>query len=674
MKLAQAYLRDRGIKDETVKIHGLELDARASDKTVKDRLGRSLAKSGVNEIIWIPIYDAQGNGVSWIARPLPNIFGLPKYICPLGSDGTPYVPHGVYQLPYGKPVIITEAPIKALAIAQAGFDVIGLNGVWCAGIKDANELVRIRADLQRILDWRGRKVYLGFDADWTINPLIRQAQIRLFFLLSYSGADVFQLTSWDVSQGKGIDDHLMWELQSNGQHNPAQVLSALVASAKPFIETLTPTPLDLGLVVAELKKVHLSKNLRAQLVRKLAPVLGVPVNELERSEKEDSKKGVILPDPEPWPDPVNIAQLVDEITAILGRHIWMNDHCQLAAALWLMMAWGTDAFDVLPLLTISSPVKRCGKTKLLTVLKRMARKAVSTSNISAAALYRVVEKYAPTLIIDEFDSFGKDNEDLRNVINSGHTRDSTDCAWRCAPDTHEPEPFNTCCPKAIGLIGKLHPTTHDRSIVIRLERKPTTIKVEPLRNTTPAQYDEVRCKAIRCLFDHKDQLRAANPAALGLLHDRANDNWSPLLAIAEVGGKELTDKTLAAIKAIDPGEDDDDSPTIAVLLALRTVFKEAWAEYKKGHLIPGKEAEFSMISGEIVKELNGEGYKDAPWADWNNGGGITEAKLARILKEFNGRDGKPIRPIQRMVSGIRGKRYFLGDLQLVFDAYLPSAP
>src|SRR5262249_19562333 len=67
---------------------------------------------------------------------------------------------------------------------------------------------------------------------------------------------------------------------------------------------------------------------------------------------------------------------------------------------------------------------------------------------------------------DEFDSKGKDNEDIRNVVNSGSTRASTARVIRCNPNTLEPESFSTFCPKVIGLIGKLHGTTQDRSIEI----------------------------------------------------------------------------------------------------------------------------------------------------------------------------------------------------------------
>jgi hypothetical protein len=55
------------------------------------------------------------------------------------------------------------------------------------------------------------------------------------------------------------------------------------------------------------------------------------------------------------------------------------------------------------------------------------------------------------LIVDEADSFFKNNPELRAIINSGWTRGTG--VPRCHPDTHEPEFFETFGPKAIGLKG-----------------------------------------------------------------------------------------------------------------------------------------------------------------------------------------------------------------------------
>ncbi len=51
------------------------------------------------------------------------------------------------------------------------------------------------------------------------------------------------------------------------------------------------------------------------------------------------------------------------------------------------------------------------------------RRPLPASTISVSAIFRIAEKYAPTLLVDEADTFLKQNEELRGILNSGHTRD-----------------------------------------------------------------------------------------------------------------------------------------------------------------------------------------------------------------------------------------------------------
>jgi putative DNA primase/helicase len=69
-------------------------------------------------------------------------------------------------------------------------------------------------------------------------------------------------------------------------------------------------------------------------------------------------------------------------------------------------------------------------------------RALLSSNISPALLFRIVEKYSPTLLVDEADSFLRDKEELRGILNSGHTRDAA-YVVRTVGDENEPRRFST---------------------------------------------------------------------------------------------------------------------------------------------------------------------------------------------------------------------------------------
>jgi hypothetical protein len=71
---------------------------------------------------------------------------------------------------------------------------------------------------------------------------------------------------------------------------------------------------------------------------------------------------------------------------------------------------------------LKSPEMRCGKTTVLIILQLLTPNSELASNISPAAIFRYIEQHRPTLLIDEADTFVKRNDEIRNILNSGHTR------------------------------------------------------------------------------------------------------------------------------------------------------------------------------------------------------------------------------------------------------------
>ena len=164
------------------------------------------------------------------------------------------------------------------------------------------------------------------------------------------------------------------------------------------------------------------------------------VKEIQRSITAD----VDLPFKEivPWPEEIVPAEILNEITTTVRRFIVCDEAVSIAVALWCAMTWFLDVIQVCPLAVITAPEKQCGKTQLLTVIGRLVCRAITASSISPAALYRSIDAWKPTLLIDEVDACMKDNEELRGIINSGHTRDSA-YVIRTVGDTFVPTKFST---------------------------------------------------------------------------------------------------------------------------------------------------------------------------------------------------------------------------------------
>jgi hypothetical protein len=137
-----------------------------------------------------------------------------------------------------------------------------------------------------------------------------------------------------------------------------------------------------------------------------------------------------LPTPEPWPDPVNGAALLSELRAAIRKYTVMEAGSAETVALWVLHAHAIDAFQISPRLGVTSAEKRCGKTTVLDVVQNLSPRPLSTSNTTAAAIFRTIEAARPTLLIDEADTFFNNSEELRGVLNSGHRRSSAFCcAW-----------------------------------------------------------------------------------------------------------------------------------------------------------------------------------------------------------------------------------------------------
>jgi putative DNA primase/helicase len=308
--------------------------------------------------------------------------------------------------------------------------------------------------------------------------------------------------------------------------------------------------------------------------------------------------------------------LLDDISAAIRRYVVLADHAKDATALWVVHTYLLDAFLITPRLAIRSPTHRCGKTTLLDVISRMVRRPLPTANVTAAALFRVVEACRPTLLIDEADTFLGEAEELRGVVNSGHRWGGA--VVRTVGDDHEPRAFSTYGACAIALIGKLPATLHDRSIVIDLKRRLRSESITGFRSDRAGDLDVLARKAARWATDNADRIRGTDPEMPVGIFNRDADNWRPLLAIATVAGGKWPERASEIAKQCCAAADDDDASLLELLLKdVQDVFAE-----KKVDQIP---------SGDLVQAL--VDLEGRPWAEMGKSRKpLTQARLARLLK------------------------------------------
>ena len=101
---------------------------------------------------------------------------------------------------------------------------------------------------------------------------------------------------------------------------------------------------------------------------------------------------------EPWPDPVDGAEVLYEIKAQLRRYVSMPTGSPELVALWVMFTWAIDASDIAPRLFLTSPTRRCGKTTVLDILTALVHRPEANVNVTAASLYTAIDQEHCTLI------------------------------------------------------------------------------------------------------------------------------------------------------------------------------------------------------------------------------------------------------------------------------------
>lgn len=365
------------------------------------------------------------------------------------------------------------------------------------------------------------------------------------------------------------------------------------------------------------------------------------------SQQEEAGRGVLFEDVEPWPESLDGAALLSELALTIRRFVICQTETAHAAALWAAMTWLIDVVQVAPIANITAPERNCGKSVMLTTLGRLANRPLMASNITAAALFRAVEQWQPTLLIDEADAFADDNEELRGLINSGHTRD-TAFVVRVVGDEHEPRMFTTWSAKAMAGIGKRAGTIESRAIPLQLRRKLPHEHTDRLRSADAGKlFDVLRRKLARWTEDNADRLADYVPDIPAALQNRNADNWEPLLSIADLAGGDWPRIARHAALTLS-GIEDAPSLDQELLGDIREVFETRKAD--------------KLSSADLLAALIGDEEKS--WATYNRGRPMSPKQLSNRLKGYG------IKPAVIRIGLATPRGYRLADFDDAFARYL----
>ncbi len=509
------------------------------------------------------------------------------------------------------PLLIAEGEKKALKANQEGLACVAVGGLW-----NWQTAGRPIADLDRI-DWYEREAVIVPDSDVWTRPDLLQPVFALGKELEGRGAKVavLKLPAGPGGAKVGLDDYLDY-LCANTR-DAFDMLPRLALKHAAFSRTGAwwrgwvkrkeqpedasgeATALDLLERAASVRVLHPAQDVVDGVLWYGLQVDGalVVITSARHAHRADQlPEGLALRHVEPGPSTVSrevavrwlttgesgsVARTLDALADFFTRYVVLRDRrTALWIAAWALATWCHRAFRIFPYLSIRSAEKRCGKSRLLSLLQRVCFNASPvTAHPTEAQLYRAAARTGGVQLFDEVETLkgDKDRFDaLITVLNVGFERGGVVTRLEKRGDRFVEEPYEVYAPRVLAGITGLKDTLEDRSLPLFMLRKRRNEPVARLNRATDAEAQALRDQcALACLTRIADILAASDlaPAALEreAIDDRAVDLWSPLLAVAfaadmEDGGNRGREVLDAAREAGSQREADAEAGTTARLL------------------------------------------------------------------------------------------------------------
>ena len=528
---------------------------------------------------------------------------------------------------------------------------IGLTATTTGGATSIDKCDLTPLQGKRCIVWRDND---KSGQDWQANLL--QALTALDIDYDVIDMDKVQLPAGEPMPAKGDCHDLVQAYFADGQDSSGiiEIIQALpLASIEPVIEPLAiDNPLQ-ALEDKERRLIACIDELAELNDIKLHLALSEVTREFKLSKDKvlslvhEHKQGGLVAEIEPYHEPVTHDEIYTALYSLVHEHMAIDEPLKVAFVLWVIFTYLTDISDFAPIAWITAPERQCGKSTLLGLFERVVNKPMAFNNITQAVLYRVMEQFKPTLLIDEIDTSLKDKNELLGIVNAGYSRHASNVPRMNQDKGGIVEKFDVFGAKVFSGIGEMKGTFASRAIRFELRRKTNSDKVKRFnKRTLPHETtNEIQRKVKRWAGNNRQAVQAVQTPLLQI-NDRDFDNWEILLQIATVLG--VYDKALQACLII-CNRKDEPSLNEMLLSDIREVFTTE-----------------RISSVDLLERLKADSEKY--WGTYNNGTPLNVHQLAKKLKSF-GIKSKAMR-----IKGEQGtvKGYEKADFVKVWANYLPA--
>lgn len=164
--------------------------------------------------------------------------------------------------------------------------------------------------------------------------------------------------------------------------------------------------------------------------------------------EEVFKRAILLPEKaEPYGD---IMDLVKEIHNHIHKYLDIPERYEKICVYYILLSWLYDKFNTIPYLSALGDTAT-GKSRMLSTVGRLLYKSTVISGaVTPAPIYRLIDKWRGSLIIDEADwRDSSEQAEIITILNSGYERNTP--VVRCKMDQPDTlQFFDTFSPKIVG--------------------------------------------------------------------------------------------------------------------------------------------------------------------------------------------------------------------------------
>ena len=250
-------------------------------------------------------------------------------------------------------------------------------------------------------------------------------------------------------------------------------------------------------------------------------------------------------------------------------------------ALWSILTYCYQAWGAVPYLYVGGPLGS-GKSRVIEILARLVFRPMTTSNLTAPALFRTLHDRGGTVFFDEAERLKQSTPDQQEIVGmflAGYKRGGQATRLEPVGDTFRPVAFQVYGPKALACIAGLPPVLASRCIPVMMFRAPPgSAKPQRRIDADPEGWrrlrDDLHALALTYGAAWLDLAGCTDVCPPGI-DGRSFELWQPLLSLAtwvEDHGAEGLLRLMQrhALETVEMGKEDQTSDADEALLEVMT--------------------------------------------------------------------------------------------------------